>query len=85
MDRKYTVAEIDQMRSSIRWSYPCGVSYYPDQREREIEDRLRTYMLNGTEPEELVEMGRRAQEREQEIALARQAALMAESPSIERR
>ncbi len=52
-ERKYTVAEIDQMRELIQGSYPDGWPYMHDEREAEIEGRLRTYMLNGTNPEEL--------------------------------
>lgn len=62
MARKYTVEEIDQMRKSIEWSYPSGVSYYPEQRAAEVESKLRTYMQNDTSPEELAEMARRRSE-----------------------
>lgn len=54
--RKYSVSEIDQMRRNIEHSYPSGVAYYAEERSKQIEDRLRTYMLNGTEPSELAEM-----------------------------
>lgn len=44
--RKYSVVEIDQMRRDLHRLYierePC-----------EREEYLRTYMLNGTEPEEI--------------------------------
>ena len=53
--RSYTVAEIDRMREAIRWSYPAGVVYYPDERNADIEDRLRTYMTAGISAEELEE------------------------------
>lgn len=59
-ERKYSVAEIDRMRRALEWAYPTGVSYYAEQRGAEIENRLRTYMQNGTEPSELEEV---AQER----------------------
>lgn len=52
-ERKYSVAEIDRMRRSIRWSYPTGISCYEHERAADIENRLRTYMQNGTDPEEL--------------------------------
>lgn len=45
--RKYSVAEIDAMRAAIGNSIRRPVD------ERVIEERLRTHMLNGTEPEEL--------------------------------
>ena len=47
--RKYSVAEIDRMRNAVYGLYP--ESYWP--KAPEVEDRLRTYMLNGTTPEEL--------------------------------
>lgn len=53
MERKYTVAEIDRMRKAIEWSYPCGVSFQRSERDADVENRLRTYMQNGTDPEEL--------------------------------
>lgn len=43
--RRYSVDEIDRMRLSVM--------YLVRNDERKCEDRLRTYMLNGTEPEEL--------------------------------
>ena len=55
MAKKYTVAEIDQMRQVIRWSYPSGLSFMPVERDANIENRLRTYMQNGTTPKELQE------------------------------
>lgn len=42
-DRKYSISEIDRMRTAIAWIFPSG----------DIENLLRTYMQNGTEPEEL--------------------------------
>lgn len=62
---KYSIDEIDEMR---RWVYaienapfalmPAGYIYRaPSDAEmnRRVEDKLRTYMLNGTTPEELKE------------------------------
>lgn len=54
-ERKYSVSEIDQMRNSVDWMTTPYGAYYPEKRKAEIEDRLRTYMLNGTEPRELHE------------------------------
>lgn len=51
--RKYSISEIDRMRRAIRYSYPSGVCYIQHERDADIENRLRTYMQNGTEPEEL--------------------------------
>lgn len=48
-ERKYLVAEIDRMRRAISFGYSCDGS-------ADIENRLRTYMLNGTSPEELEQM-----------------------------
>ena len=56
--RKYTIDEIDQMRSHIRWSYPSGVGYFTKDRDADIENRLRTYMQNGTTVAELEKMAR---------------------------
>lgn len=53
--RKYTVSEMEAMRRSIRFSYPSGVSYYEKDRAADVENRLRSYMQNGTTPEELEE------------------------------
>lgn len=59
-ERKYSVAEIDDMRDSIRWSYPSDTAFYAKERDADIENRLRTYMQNGTDPEELREMRKQA-------------------------
>ena len=55
MSRNYTLDEIDSMRQSIEWSYPCGVPFYQEQRTKEIEERIRTYMAAGIEPKELAD------------------------------
>jgi len=64
LPRKYTVAEIDQMRKHIEWSYPTGVSFNGAERSAEVERRLRTYMMAGIEPKEIAEMFAEALERE---------------------
>jgi hypothetical protein len=57
--RHYTVAEIDRMRNAVRWRLFGGkfwINGGGEEAAREratVEDRLRTYMLNGTLPEEL--------------------------------
>jgi hypothetical protein len=43
-ERKYSVAEIDRMRAAV------ATKSFGDPG---VEDRLRTYMLNGTDPDEL--------------------------------
>ncbi len=51
MTRAYTVAEIDDMRKAIsNYGYPDDFSWNTQERERSIEDRLRTYMLAGIDP-----------------------------------
>jgi hypothetical protein len=41
------------MRDSISKSYPPGVQFYANERTADIENRLRTHMMNGTDPKEL--------------------------------
>lgn len=67
MSRKYSLDEIDQMRRDIdrivegvrhyQWSpsgcFSSGITYNAAERAAKIEDRLRTYMQNGTDPAEL--------------------------------
>lgn len=80
--RKYSVAEIDAMRKSITWSYGSG-SYDPAQRAADTEDRLRTYMQNGTEPEELAEMAKQRLDADlahQRAAIAFQKEMRAKAP-----
>lgn len=63
-ERKYSVQEIDRMRKTIRHQFPMiyrtppgsggnGPALLTDEYDSQVEDRLRTYMLNGTEPDEL--------------------------------
>lgn len=52
-ERKYSVSEIDYMRTILGLSYPRGVPYFEKERSAEIENRLRTHMQNGTTPDEL--------------------------------
>lgn len=62
---KYSLREIDQMREAVYtirlynpfWNQEAWPSGTPDSARTQhalIEDRLRTYMLNGTPAEELV-------------------------------
>ena len=62
--RKYSVEEIDTMRGFVTHLFPWGVSYRPEVRAREVEERLRTHMLNGTTPGELEAAAREHFERE---------------------
>lgn len=67
-ERKYSLSEIDRMREAVRiiavgpmdWQCNGRGSFIgtsrsgpPYLRVADIEDRLRTYMMNGTDPEEL--------------------------------
>lgn len=60
MERKYSISEIDQMRRALEAlaSYRHQV-FHPAERAAAVEDRLRTHMLNGTDPEELEEEAQR--------------------------
>jgi hypothetical protein len=51
MARKYSVSEIERMRNAVRLMVPDRAD--AGLRVLEIEERLRTYIANGTEPEEL--------------------------------
>lgn len=63
--RKYSISEIDQMRTllpnimfpTIWYSRTFGAgfggSYHPVERKKEIEERLRTYLMAGVSLEEL--------------------------------
>lgn len=55
MERKYSFGEIESMRRALEWSYPSGVSYYAAERSKEIEERVRTFMVGGVEPQEVVD------------------------------
>jgi hypothetical protein len=68
-DKKYTVEEIDQMRGSLR----ILIGYFDERAIKRVEDELRTYMLNGTRPQELE---RRAMEKKLE-RIERKAAYQA--------
>ena len=53
-ERKYSVSEIDQMRRAVE--NVCSLrrsAFDQDGIRRDAEDQLRTYMLAGTEPDEL--------------------------------
>lgn len=52
--RKYTVDEIDAMREALSWRLlNIAGGRTPAERAAEIEDQLRTHIMNGTDPEEL--------------------------------
>lgn len=55
-ETKYSIQEIDEMRSLVRTLLhppPTIRSMYISPTEDDVERHLRTYMLNGTRPEEL--------------------------------
>lgn len=54
--RKYTLVELDGMRRSItQIHWPLNESFNASQRAVEVENYLRTYMANGSSPQELEE------------------------------
>lgn len=54
MQRKYTVDEIDRMRLALIGRHPTEETYRRRaERQVRVEDELRTYMLNGTDPDEI--------------------------------
>lgn len=57
-ERKYSFSEIESMRQAISWSYPCNVPFYPEQRTKEIEERVRTLIVGGVDPHEVIEQCR---------------------------
>jgi hypothetical protein len=58
--RKYSVSEIDQMRSAVSIMFP--ITY--NAKAAEIEDRLRTYMIAGTDPDELEQSAKEYRKRD---------------------
>ena len=63
--RKYSIDEIDRMRRAVRTieGHQPGFRLRGGKADYICEERLRTYMLNGTAPEELeTEADRRAKE-----------------------
>lgn len=62
-ERKYSVSEIDQMRHAVRDLASSCISMSADGNtscwtvpgDKTVEERLRTYLLAGTEPAELID------------------------------
>lgn len=52
-DVRYTVADLERMRSAIRCSYPLMTLHHAESRMKEVEAKLLTYVAIGTRPEEL--------------------------------
>lgn len=73
-EHKYSIAEIDRMRSAVWQLTVVNLHVYgPGELDRQVEERLRTYMLNGTTREELEQEVQRR--REERIAARRLAGL----------
>lgn len=55
-ERKYSISEIDKMRGAVRLKLQPGPMqpYNGAELSARVEDRLRTYMLAGVDPDELV-------------------------------
>lgn len=51
--RKYSIDEIDRMRFAVGRLHFSSGPYNPRNEAARLEDLLRTYMTNGTAPEEL--------------------------------
>ena len=52
-ERKYSVSEMDRMRRTLSWLHRPGGPYRQHEEDARMENILRTYMQNGTDPEEL--------------------------------
>jgi len=72
--RQYSADEISSMRASIRELETPQHSYYAPERDAQVERVLRTHLMNGTSPDELLEAAKAAQE--ERFATARKAAEM---------
>jgi len=66
IERRYSVAEIDRMRSACQTLFVCrqGTTLiHLAQMREEGEDMLRTYLMAGTDPDELCALAKEEQER----------------------
>lgn len=74
--RRYSFNEIELMRQMLSMSYPDGVCYMADERSKEIEERVRTLMVGGVDPQEVVENCRKivAQRQQFKIDMQKRAA-----------
>lgn len=60
-ERAYTLKEVDRMRKAVfasktSWEVHSNPEYqqrYEQRRDREVEDKLRTYLSAGVDPQEL--------------------------------
>lgn len=54
-ERKYSFSEIESMRSALAMSYPTAISYNASERSKEVEERVRTLMIGGVDPSEVID------------------------------
>ena len=73
--RKYSFSEIQAMRQALAFSYPSGVCYYADERSKEIEERIRTYMVAGIDPQEVINACQEMLAQQQRMQLAMQQSM----------
>jgi hypothetical protein len=77
IDRKYSVQEIDSMRRWLRnteiylASHNSGLGFKWDELDRNVEDKLRTYMMAGIDPKDIEDQYKR-------MVSAHQAAMKAQ-------
>jgi hypothetical protein len=62
IDRKYSLTEIDAMRDAIGYLRLSRFMFMDQVKSSAlIEEQLRTYMMAGIAPEELIEAGKKAE------------------------
>jgi hypothetical protein len=66
-ERKYSFSEIECMRRALAWTYPPMQTYYPEERTREIEERLRTLLIAGVDPQEVIDEAHKTMEARQKM------------------
>lgn len=82
VSRKYSLAEIEEMRRDVdRLGWPLNSREH--ERWTAVEERLRTYMLNGTDPQELHEAADAAVSRKMQEYLERRRDVAAKRPSLD--
>jgi ABC-type glycerol-3-phosphate transport system substrate-binding protein len=81
-ERKYSYGEIEAMRQALTWDYPSGVGFYPEERTKEIEERIRTLMVGGVDPQEVLDQVQKNQAQRQKAELGYAAALAAQRAQL---
>lgn len=79
IERKYSLGEIDAMRNAV-YELTAGIVGRTDMAL--VEDRLRTYMMAGVDPQELVDKG---EGRRKELVPKRNEFFAMESAAIKER